>query len=390
MDISTILRLNEMGKLSTADAEAELAKIFAASGMDNPTTIEEPAEPTKPAEIIRGDFASSVNLPPLQTLAYDAVKAEMGYRCPWSKEWISMGDSDYAVVARKGSANDFDAVETSSSPIGVNSGAYGIAANIKAYNTINNAVKHCGEGLDAAAISTATLTEKLSNNGRWAMGYFDFPQVTDTLNLIGNTAGTTVGFHIGFINTFDGNGHFQLFTGTVDEWCSNRCTRATYDVQKLRHTSKIEEKVDDLSNWIRCQLADYHNQVNEYRRWANTPITEAAVIEFLESTNEADSWQVKMLEQFRNEAAGRNNGKPSGQLTKDGKQTFQSGLIRGETVFALHSALTHYASHDGEQYHAIRRANKFGTDNIACSVHKRALKVQKMFELDSWKKLAAA
>lgn len=371
LDISTILRLNETGKLSTADAEAELAKIFAANGMDNPTVIEAPAEPVKAAEVIGADrFISSLDLPPLIDTGFTAsidriVESEKGIKIPLAYKGRGASRkkvSQVNVVYR-------DDTEAYLGHVGK---GYAVVQNEIIYNSLNTAVKRA---LNCHEISGAILDEKTSHGGGFCSIQYRLPELRQPVNYA-NGNGTELDYTVGFINTFDGSSSLQLRLGCYDLVCTNGMLIGDFNSIKGRHTAGIN--MDRLTQFIQDGLNDHKLKAIEFERMSQSALALDDAKKWLLTNREfqhtTDSEKLSrlgeaMLNQFEVEATGDNG--------------------RGFNVFALTSALTYYSSHNDDAS-GFKVKNSDNEDNVAAALIGRENTVQAITSRDSFKALLTA
>jgi hypothetical protein len=257
--------------------------------------------------------------------------------------------------------------------LGVTGGRYKIVQNGVLFDALNQAVK---KTLTSREINSALLDEKTSDGGAFSSVQYRLPALRQEIDYK-NGNGTEVDFTVGFINTFDGSSSVKMRFGCYDLVCLNGMIIGDYQQATGRHTSGFD--IDKLAKFIEEGIAGYKKEIIECRRMVSSPITKNQVATFLKyaigkTENDAGLTVMnrkaeKIYNQFIEEAEGRFN--------------------RGFNVFALHSALTYYASHNDQEAGFTVRGAK-DSDNEAKALNQRGEQVRNIVSSSGFRSLITA
>jgi hypothetical protein len=219
---------------------------------------------------------------------------------------------------------------------------------------------HALEGAaPARALEGAKIKPSISYGGRQAFADIAFPQLTeDLVQARGNATALT--FRLLLWNSFDGSSPVRLAAGAIDGYCSNGMIFGSYDLFGKRHTKGFSQV--ELEKFVGNSFLLFQEKITELRRETFAPVALQQAEEFLKK-NFSERRAAQLLERFAVEAQER-----------------------GQTVWALRSALTYYASHNSSQF-SVRNT---GQDSAASVLYGRENEISSLFAGAGWRELLAA
>lgn len=210
--------------------------------------------------------------------------------------------------------------------VGVVSASYKPLPNRDFYGTIEEALNiaiepHLREGV--------MVRDRMSGGGAWSQREYVFPAFSEELK--GTKFETKMGLRIVAWNSYDGSASAGLMTGLIDFFCTNGMIVGRNIERELRrHSTQLTPQ--HFLPALRTNLGKIHEEIEKVRQMQATPLDNDKMLHFLE----------KHL-----------SGQRAAEMLK---RTQLEAEMRGENVFALHSALTYYASHSDESF-AVRNAD---------------------------------
>jgi len=233
------------------------------------------------------------------------------------------------------------------------------------YTIVQNAdlFESLAQALDGAAPARALEGAKIkpatSYQGAQAFADIAFPQLTeDLVQARGNSTALT--FRLLLWNSFDGSSPVRLAAGAIDGFCSNGMIFGSYDLFGKRHTKGFSQA--DLEKFVGNSFLLFQEKITQLRRETFAPIELTQAEEFLKKSF-SERRASALLEQFQIES-----------------------VERGQTVWALRSALTYYASHSRHAF-VVRNT---GQDSAAAVLYGRENEVASLFSSRDWRDLIAA
>ena len=192
------------------------------------------------------------------------------------------------------------------------------------------------------------VSTDLSFDGAWVQREYIFPQFAKELET-SNGFKTNIGFRIIGWNSLDGSSSVGCASGIYDFFCQNGVIiGAMADLSKRRHTKNLEP--DHFANQIVMGINTVQAEIDMLRRMATTPLDHDKVINLLER-----KFSARRAERLEN------------RLKIEIEE-------RGDNVFAFHSALTYFASHNSSEF-GVRET---GADNVAKALHMRGVEIAKI------------
>ena len=210
----------------------------------------------------------------------------------------------------------------------------------------------------------------LQNNGGTTLVEMKLPNISTTVE-------TTNGFvtHLYYRNilrnTFDGKGALRLYTGNIDMFCTNGMISGEYTVLSESHRSLFKE--DSFSELLETTCENYMSVTDRVVSWAKKKVDTSNVVDFFNHMVHGNK-----------EPSGRANDLASNLV----EQYHREASVRGNNLFALTSAMTHYASHS-EGAFEVRKSTR-NIVPVTAKLFERQEKVRKWIDSDSFKMLEAA
>lgn len=173
------------------------------------------------------------------------------------------------------------------------------------------------------------VRDRMSGGGAWSQREYVFPEFSEVLK--GTKFETKMGLRIVAWNSYDGSASAGLMTGLIDFFCTNgMIVGRSIERELRRHSTQLTPQ--HFLPGLRTNLGKIHEEIEKVRQMQATPLDQDKMLHFLE----------KHL-----------SGQRAAEMVK---RTAVEVEVRGENVFALHSALTYYASHSDDQF-AVRNAD---------------------------------
>ena len=247
--------------------------------------------------------------------------------------------------------------------LGIVGNNYGIAQN----NDIREVVvSACEKVLPREYLRDIQLTEQTSGGGAFTKFTFEFPNAAQPIRQLARAAGynrtkeTLLNFRVSVINSFGGRTPVILQAGAIDLVCLNGMVLADFDTSKKRHTSGYSPDV--FAAFLEEQAAQYKTRVSVWQQWAERQISSDTAEETLKAAGVSPRLTKQLMDQLDREAQQR-----------------------GQTVWALYSALTYYSSHNSEAF-GVKGSSK--KDNVAEALHKRSEQVSRIVSSAAWQNIA--
>jgi len=192
------------------------------------------------------------------------------------------------------------------------------------------------------------VTTHTSFDGAWVKREYVFPAFASELKTSSDFK-TNLGFRLIGWNPYDGSASAGLVSGLVDFYCTNGIVVGSMvDIAKRRHTKNL--MADHFDGQIKLGLERVQDEIMRLRKLAVTEL-DMERAENLLRKNFSETRANHLLARLQAEINDR-----------------------GNNVFALHSALTYYSSHNSEEF-GVR---KTGGDNVAKTLHTREAEITKI------------
>jgi hypothetical protein len=212
---------------------------------------------------------------------------------------------------------------------------------------------------DPSVLQTLKIKDTVLKNGRVCWAEYTFPDIS--AGGISTKTGHTTSFKLRFIlkNTFDGSGSVLLYSGDIDNFCTNGMISGSYDITRRRHTKNFS--TEGFLTAFESATLQHKEQVEKYQQWADLQVSAVKVKQLFDQLTKAPDQRKRknilsdrLLAQFTEEAD-----------------------VRGGNVFAVSSALTAYASHNSERFPLTKRGDDL-------SLLKRQEQVGKWLSSNAW------
>lgn len=204
------------------------------------------------------------------------------------------------------------------------------------------------ESMEPSLMRDAKVDTEVSFDGAFVRREYVFPRFADELETSSGFK-TRVGFRIIGWNSLDGSFAAGCASGLIDFFCTNGCVSGSdVSISKRRHTLNL--RPDHFRNQIVAGLGRVQDEIALLRKLANTALD----FEKAENIIKADFSETrakKLMERVKVEAE-----------------------VRGQNVFALHSALTYFSSHNSDEF----KVRDTGNDNVAATLHNREAEIAKV------------
>ena len=148
---------------------------------------------------------------------------------------------------------------------------------------------------------------------------------------------TEIGLRYIMKNSHDGSSSVVMYSGDIDFFCTNGQINGQFDVARARHTKNFT--IDGFLRAFDQSLLNHSQAVQQYQVWADTQLNSSVKVKelFKKLVNPSID-----MEDTSKKSRGLGD-RLFAQYT-DEIQT------RGNNVFSLVSAMTHFASHDDERF----------------------------------------
>ena len=208
------------------------------------------------------------------------------------------------------------------------------------------------QALGYSSLANAKIEDDIAKDGLLSMRSWIFPDVRVRST---GASKSDIAFRIVAINGFGGIS-VKCIYGGVDFYCLNGLICGeNYSTLAFRHAKHTDTSV--RFSPIRDYLEQFEEQSKVWLRWQNTEVDHESVMSFLKQIVESDSLLNALKDQIFNEY-----------------------VHRGQTLWAVYSALTFYASHNEGFFAVSERAN----GNEAAVMLRRQNAVQRMVNSPQW------
>lgn len=187
------------------------------------------------------------------------------------------------------------------------------------------------EYFDKSVLDEVKVKDIVSRNGAVCLSEYVFPKMKRTVETKTGHK-TEVGLRFILKNSFDGSGSIVLYSGEIDFFCTNGRITGEYDITKRRHSRNFT--VDGFMIAFEKSLERFEETCKLYQQYADSKLVNTQqVVELFDKLTGTD----------RSVEKKRNTLSLSDKLFN---QYIDEVGERGNNVFSVMSALTHYASHD--------------------------------------------
>ena len=186
---------------------------------------------------------------------------------------------------------------------------------------------------DPSVLADIQIKDHIAKNGAVCFSEYILPKMKGSVETDTGHK-TEIGLRFILKNTFDGSSSVVFYGGVIDFFCTNGMISGEYDVTKKRHTKNFS--VDGFLAAFDNSIERHQDIVMQYQRWADKKIYNTD----------------KVVRLFRKLTTGNEQEpkKKNGLSEKLFAQYIDEASVRGNNVFSLVSAMTHYASHDDDRF----------------------------------------
>ena len=199
---------------------------------------------------------------------------------------------------------------------------------------------------DPTVLKGIKIKDTILKDGAVCWSEYTFPDISQEITA--KESGHKTKFNLRYIlkNTFDGSGSVMLYSGDIDTFCTNGMISGSYDITKKKHTKNFN--TEGFLDAFDKTLVTHKKQVEKYQKWADTFISAPRVRKLLENLTKSsiNNWRVKKKKHTLSDRLYL-------QFAYEVK-------TRGQTVFALTSAMSAYASHNSTLF-PVSKAGDAGT-----------------------------
>ena len=233
----------------------------------------------------------------------------------------------------------------------------------KNYKVLKN--KELCQGIEQTFLDTMTESElanverrdNISYMGGTSIRDYIFPSITSDIG----SSKSNVAFRAIVVNGYDGSSSFKFYHGAIDFFCTNGMVSGVYDMTVKRHTSGLT--VPRLTDKLRQSIDIFYKQADTWKKWVGKSICDEDAEEcFKAMPNVSERRVQQLMRQFRIEC-----------------------LSHGNTVWALYSAATFYATSNSGEFEVRQTAS----DHAATTLMNREQHVRAWLNTDEFEKIAA-
>lgn len=240
--------------------------------------------------------------------------------------------------------------------VGIVSKSYRPLANSDYFVSVEDALR---EAIPEEMREGVLVRDRVAGVGGWTQREYVFPAFAETLR---NTSyETKYGLRIVAWNSYDGSASAGLMSGLIDFMCTNGVITGRDIAKEMRrHTTRLEAA--HFLPRLRQNMAEIGEHIDEVRKMAETPLRMDDALGFLDK-HLSGQRAAEMLMRTQKEAE-----------------------MRGETLQALHAALTNYASHNSVDF----QTRSDDPAKEARLLRGREDEVYRMVSSPDWRALVAA
>jgi len=215
---------------------------------------------------------------------------------------------------------------------------------------------------DPLVLEDVKIKDTVSANGLVCYAEYVFPSIKSEIETSTGHK-TNLGLRFVMKNSFDGKGSVVFWSGVIDFFCTNGMVNGAFDVTRKRHSKNFN--TEGFIDAFAYSLDRHALSVEMYQKYADTKLGSSLDIQKLfdklTSTNRAEK---------------KRDGGLADRLFA---QWIDEVKVRGNNLFSVQSAMTHYASHDNDGRFDLTKAGDGGT------LYKRSEQVSKWLSSPTWK-----
>ena len=215
---------------------------------------------------------------------------------------------------------------------------------------------------DPLVLEDVKIKDTISANGNVCYAEYVFPKLKHSIE---TSTGHKTYFGLRFVmkNTFDGKGSVTMWSGLIDFFCTNGTVMGQYDITRKRHSHNFN--TDGFINAFEMSMTSHKHTVEKYQRYADAKV--------------GSSTKVQQLFDKLTKTNRQDQKRSGGLSDRLFSQWMDEVRERGDNLFAVQSAMTHYASHGDDGRFDLTKAGDGGT------LYKRGDEVTKWLRSNTWK-----
>ena len=214
---------------------------------------------------------------------------------------------------------------------------------------------------DPLVLEDVKIKDTISANGNVCYAEYIFPKLKYGIE---TSTGHKTEFGLRFVmkNTFDGKGSVTMWSGLIDFFCTNGTVTGQYDVTRKRHSRNFN--TDGFISAFEMSMTSHRQAVEKYQQYADTKV--------------GSSTKVQQLFDKLTKTNRQDQKRSGGLSDRLFSQWIDEVRVRGNNLFAVQSAMTHYASHGDDGRFDLTKAGDGGT------LYKRGDEVTKWLRSNTW------
>ena len=215
---------------------------------------------------------------------------------------------------------------------------------------------------DPLVLEDVQIKDTIAANGLQCYAEYVFPSIKSEIETSTGHK-TNLGLRFVMKNSFDGKGSVTFWSGVIDFFCTNGMVNGVYDVTRKRHSKNFS--TDGFIEAFAYSMDRHQESVKMYQRYADTKV--------------GSSWKVQQLFDKLTKTKREEKKRDGGLADRLFAQWMDEVKERGDNLFSVQSAMTHYASHDDDGRFDLTKAGDGGT------LYKRSEQVTKWLSSPTWK-----
>jgi hypothetical protein len=184
---------------------------------------------------------------------------------------------------------------------------------------------------DPLVLEDVQIKDTIAANGLQCYAEYIFPSIKSEIETSSGHK-TNLGLRFVMKNSFDGKGSVTFWSGVIDFFCTNGMVNGVYDVTRKRHSSHFS--TDGFIQAFAYSMDRHQESVKMYQRYADTKV--------------GSSWRVQQLFDKLTKTKREEKKRDGGLADRLFSQWMDEVRERGDNLFSVQSAMTHYASHDND------------------------------------------
>ena len=215
---------------------------------------------------------------------------------------------------------------------------------------------------DPLVLEDVQIKDTVAANGLQCYAEYVFPSIKSEIETSTGHK-TNLGLRFVMKNSFDGKGSVTFWSGVIDFFCTNGMVNGVYDVTRKRHSKNFS--TEGFIEAFAYSMDRHQESVKMYQRYADTQV--------------GTSLKVQQLFDKLTKTNRAEKKRDGGLADRLWSQWMDEVKERGNNLFSVQSAMTHYASHDDDGRFNLTKDSDGGT------LYKRSEQVTKWLSSPTWK-----